>query len=76
MEATEKTLRPGRDRRSALRLSDAGHRVDDLPIGRTKVYALISEGKLIAKKMGRATIIINWPEYVASLPPLPSKIAA
>lgn len=62
--------------RSAQRAADAGHRVDELPIGRTQIYKLIGEGKLVAKKMGRCTLIMNWGEYVESLPAIPAKIAA
>jgi hypothetical protein len=47
-----------------------GHRIRELPIGRTHAYKLINEGKLQAKKSGNVTIVTNWPEYVDSLPAL------
>jgi hypothetical protein len=46
----------------------AGHRISQLPIGRTHTYELIRQGKLKARKSGRATIIVNWDEYLADLP--------
>jgi hypothetical protein len=46
----------------------AGHRISQLPIGRTHAYELIRQGKLKARKSGRATIIVNWNEYLAELP--------
>lgn len=56
-------------RNPAQRAADAGHRIHELPLGPTKIHALINEGKLRAAKSGRATIVTNWPEYLASLPP-------
>jgi len=51
--------------------------IDDLPYGRTHVYALIREGRLKAKKSGRRTIITPeaWKEHLASLPDLETSAA-
>jgi hypothetical protein len=53
----------------------AGHRISQLPIGRTHAYELIRQGKLEARKSGRATIVINWNEYLADLPKIGSEAA-
>jgi len=45
-----------------------GHRLSELPLGRTKLYELIGKGELDARKCGDATIVLNWNEYVSRLP--------
>ncbi len=44
---------------------------DDSTVGRTKVYSEIKAGRLIARKVGRRTIILD-PDYRAWLAALPT----
>jgi hypothetical protein len=51
-----------------------GSRIEDLaaqgPLGRTHIFSLIKEGKLPARKCGRATFILrkDWEAFLESLP--------
>lgn len=40
------------------------------PISRTKIYAAISDGELVAKKFGRATLILkeDWERFLHTRP--------
>lgn len=50
------------------------HRIDDLarrgPLGRSKLYGEIAAGRLVARKVGRATIVleVDWRRFLASAP--------
>ena len=46
----------------------AGFRINELPLGRTKVYELIATGHLHAVKVGGATIVTNWFDYLRAQP--------
>ncbi len=47
------------------------HRIKEakvaLGVGTTKIYGLITEGRLKTSKIGRATVITNLEEFVAEL---------
>lgn len=49
-----------------------GHRLDELPIGRTLAYKLINRGELHAVKVAGCTIVLDWPAYLARQPAVTS----
>ena len=60
-------------------ISKTAYRIKELakdgPFGRSKLYVLIRQGKLRAKKLGRATIVLDedWRECLKNLPELKLK---
>jgi excisionase family DNA binding protein len=52
-------------------------RISELPIGRTKAYQEIKEGKLRAVKCGTLTLILpeDYDQWLKSLPPIVTKSA-
>jgi excisionase family DNA binding protein len=58
----------------AYSISEAMH---EIAIGRDKIYDVIREGKLRARKVGRRTIITDddLTEYLQSLPCFPHEAA-
>lgn len=57
------------------------YRIDDLVatglFSRTKLYALIKEGKLVARKVGGTTIVLDedWTRLLQGAPPLSYVVA-
>jgi excisionase family DNA binding protein len=52
-------------------------RISELPIGRTKAYQEINEGRLRAVKCGKLTLILpeDYDQWLKSLPPVVAKSA-
>lgn len=50
-------------------ITHPGHRIEELPIGRTKIHALLNSGELHARKAGGCTIVVDWLEYLERQPP-------
>jgi excisionase family DNA binding protein len=51
------------------------YRIPDLPVGRTKAYQEINEGRLRAVKCGKRTLILpdDYEQWLKSLPPVVAK---
>ena len=73
---TELKLAGGGEPFDAL-LTPAQRAFAAIGVGNTKGYALIAEGKLVARKVGAKTMVetASLRAYVASLPTLPTKAA-
>lgn len=58
------------------------YRIDDLvetgPFGRTFLFEAIRDGKLVARKAGRATVILasDWQAFIDGLPTITRRRAA
>jgi excisionase family DNA binding protein len=51
------------------------YRISELPVGRTKAYQEINEGRLRAVKCGTLTLILpeDYDQWLKSLPPVVAK---
>jgi excisionase family DNA binding protein len=51
------------------------YRISDLPVGKTKAYEEIREGRLRAVKCGKLTLILpeDYDRWLKSLPPVIAK---
>jgi excisionase family DNA binding protein len=51
------------------------YRISELPVGRTKAYQEINEGRLRAVKCGKLTLILfeDYDRWLKSLPPVIAK---
>lgn len=56
-------------------MNKTAYRISDLPIGKTKAYEEIHEGKLRAVKCGKLTLILpeDFERWLNSLPPVAAK---
>jgi len=53
----------------------SAYRISDLPIGKTKAYQEIQNGRLRAVKCGKLTLILpeDYERWLKSLPTIPTK---
>jgi excisionase family DNA binding protein len=54
-----------------LNMTQTPYRISELPVGRTKAYQEINEGRLRAVKCGKLTLILpeDYDQWLKSLPP-------